>query len=213
MAGLFSRRTASNPPQADSGYSLPLPEWASDPSWWQAEEPPLSIVAGESFHKGELAALAGPPRPSGWLIPIDVILEREPNNKYDSNALAVKIAGGLAGYVAKEWAAFISPAVDAANLPGYPTRGVIRGGWTDAPSFGVCLWLDGMEPNEEWAATMGPLVERSPDVSYWAMGLASPDCPPFSAGLPPREENLPVMDEIRSYPNFESRWAAALPNL
>lgn len=192
-----------------------MPSWAAAEGWWWDEEPPLNIVAGESFYADAIHSRMGTPREPGWLVPLDLVLQRDPKNQYDKNAIAVKTGsprrpGDQLGNINKAWAAALAPVMDAKRQKVIPIRGVLRGGWIDAPSAGVCVWLDGFEPTDDVIARLGSNVDHNLEIRYWSLGLASPDCPPFSAGFSTRSENLPIIEEIRSQPNWPSRWTQAL---
>ncbi len=71
-------------------------------------------------------------------------LVREPQNKHDTNAVAVYIAGRQVGYLKREDAAAYQPVLQ--HLAQMKQLGacnaVIIGGRSDAPSYGVRLDLD-----------------------------------------------------------------------
>lgn len=68
-------------------------------------------------------------------------LVREPKNRYDSNAIAVHVAGGQIGNIAKEKAEILAPLMD----DGMKTTAEvvkINGGTPDKPSRGVVVEVD-----------------------------------------------------------------------
>ena len=110
-----------------SGNKLSVPAWASTDGWWWTEEPPLNIVAGESFYEAALSKIVNRPRETGWLVPLDLVLQREPRNKHDKNAIAVKTGtvrrpGEQLGHVARDWAAWLAPVLDATRAPLFQVR-------------------------------------------------------------------------------------------
>jgi HIRAN domain len=131
-------------PAGDDYYELSEPnvddDWAARNAWvdW---EPPRNFVAGESHHMGALAALTGPPRQNGYLVPVSVRFVREPNNPYDANALRAEVNGLLVGYLRRHIAAQAAPALDRFGCVEFSVCGIIRGGQPDAPNIGVHIWL------------------------------------------------------------------------
>lgn len=112
-------------------------------------------VKGESHYQHNLAAVAGPKSDIGYNLPVDVVLIREPDNEYDPNAIAVYAAareegakGVMVGYVAKEIAVGLAPAIDRKNEEGEVVglEGMIRGGWDrgggDTGHYGIFLTYD-----------------------------------------------------------------------
>jgi hypothetical protein len=96
-------------------------------------------VHGESMHN-----LDGTSRQriiAGLSVGDPVRLVREPNNRYDSNAIRVDADGGTIGYVAAEEAASLRYLADAGMI-GSVTVKDICGGEADRPSRGV--WLKAM---------------------------------------------------------------------
>lgn len=87
-----------------------------------------------------LVALTGPPRPNGYLLPVEATLRRDPNNEYDANAIRVEIGGNLVGHLEKEAAHRMAPILDALGCTECRIAGIIRGGYIDRPHVGVMLW-------------------------------------------------------------------------
>lgn len=134
-----------------AGEQRPISDPASDakPEWvaaedWRSWDPPLDIVTGESHYQTALQKIAGTPRPTGWLVPCEAELYREPANRYDPDAIAVLIGGRKVGYISADACGEIAPAMDAfgdnARALGIPA--LVRGGWPDKPFLGVLLWLN-----------------------------------------------------------------------
>lgn len=105
-------------------------------------------VVGESRFQGALTAIAGGKRRESQSITTNAVVEREPQNSFDRNAVKVLIAGQLVGYLSREDAARYAPAMDAAALEALPCPAEIRGGWRsggDEGHFGVVVWLPPVE--------------------------------------------------------------------
>lgn len=82
------------------------PVWG--PSW------PNAGVVGESNYSREIYGLMPSEfDPDGDEVNVNVVLSREPNNKYDRNAVAIRAATGTIGYLPREDAARYAPALDA----------------------------------------------------------------------------------------------------
>jgi hypothetical protein len=101
-------------------------------------------LVGESHYQDELLAIAGDRLASGRRVEFRALLMPEPENKFDSNAVAVYAEGrGIVGYlareVAEEYQAVIQAHVNAGK--GYPCCNALAwGGTQDKPAIGV--WLD-----------------------------------------------------------------------
>lgn len=158
------------PPSA-SGTAPATTEWIANKEW-QAWDAPLHIVVGTSLHDKAFHKIAGKPRPEGRTVMCLSEMRREPGNQHDDNAIAVYIDRRHVGYVKREVAEIIAPALDtrgrAVRLVGIPT--VVNGGWSDAPNFGVWIWLDRPElrdafPGVDW----DQLLET---YARWPVGVA-----------------------------------------
>jgi hypothetical protein len=130
---VFGRRYKLADPNAPSN-------WSSS-GLWRSWEAPLNVVRGESHRQEALHAMCGSPRAQGYLVPVETNLRREPTNPVDKNAIRVEVRGEHVGYVAREIAAQMSPALDKAKCREFAVAGIIRGGSPHAPSFGLHLWL------------------------------------------------------------------------
>jgi hypothetical protein len=115
-------------------------DWATS-DLWRSWEAPLNVVRGESRRQAVLSALCGEPRRQGYLVPVEANLRREPKNPVDKHAVRIEIQGEHVGYLARELAAQLSPALDKANCREFAVAAIIRGGSRRAQSLGVRLWL------------------------------------------------------------------------
>lgn len=156
---LFRRRTQPQLPAANVA-----PDWA-DSEAWLAWEPPRNLVVGESHCQDALVKLAGPPCEDGYLLPVRVDFVREPSNPYDSNAIRAEIAGKQVGHMAKELAAKLAGPLDGERCSRFSVCGIVRGGWPDAPSFGVHVWFDRR-------------VSEGPEIEILSFTAVVPNWPP-----------------------------------
>jgi len=131
--GLFTRR--SHLPSANVAS-----DWARA-GYWLTWEAPRNLIAGESHYADALATLAGPPREQGYLLPVEVVFIREPQNKYDGNALRAEVAGQHIGYLRRNIAGQLAGPLDAVGCQRFSVCGLIRGGLPNAPNLGVHVWL------------------------------------------------------------------------
>jgi HIRAN domain len=117
------------------------PRWAESGEWltWGS---PRNLVAGESYHLGELQSLCGEPTENGYLQPVEARFIREPSNPYDPNAWRVEVAGIPIGHARRELAAVLSETLDRVGCSSFNVCGVLRGGSFDAPNIGVHVWLE-----------------------------------------------------------------------
>lgn len=117
-------------------------DWRSGEEWW--DWPDLAnVVVGESRRAPDLerafrAARCGDDVNRA----VEVILEREPENPHDANAIKVSVALSRgeaveAGYIAREVAADWGPAMDSARVRSFSCCGLIRG-WNGR--YGVFFW-------------------------------------------------------------------------
>lgn len=101
-------------------------DWLSSGAW-RSWEPPLNIVRGESHRQQALLEVAGPPRVSGYLLPVEVTFCREPHNPHDRNAFRAEVAGQHIGYLARELAAVAAKPLDRARCERFSVAGVCAG--------------------------------------------------------------------------------------
>ena len=137
--GLFSRKRRAEsvdvePPNVPSGWR--------DPDIWVEWDAPCNWIAGESKYPEAFAALAGEPRREGYLVPVSVKLQREPRNQYDRHAIVATVEGHKVGYISRDVAAIVAPALDGAGVSELIVCGIVRGGYTKRKNFGVHIWLD-----------------------------------------------------------------------
>lgn len=132
---LFGTQTAPGP---DRGQRA-----EPDAAWYTVPSGGYFEVAGTSHHYAELARVF-PPRPSDddpLKVEVDAVVERERDNPYDPNAVAVRIHGRLAGYIPREhapaWAAFL----DRLEAEGYRARATARV-WIGHSAYYVNLRAD-----------------------------------------------------------------------
>jgi hypothetical protein len=85
------------------------PSWSADGSWRSSWESPRNWIFGEGDQVATVASLVGRPREHGYLVPVDVVLEREPRNAHDQNAVRASVDGRMIGYLARTIAAQVSP--------------------------------------------------------------------------------------------------------
>jgi hypothetical protein len=101
-------------------------------------------IVGESYCQKELQRIAGPPAADGKSHRCGVTLRREPDNKYDKNAVRVEVMGLQVGHVARLTAARLSPAMQVYCGGALEANSVIVGGWDDGSSqglYGIRVWL------------------------------------------------------------------------
>src|SRR5689334_8334400 len=90
-----------------AGAALPAPNtpesWQHDDDWLTRWGCPLNVVAGEGRRQAELRQLARCDGPC--LRPVNVLLEHEPPNPVDSNAIRASVERVHVGYLRAEIAA------------------------------------------------------------------------------------------------------------
>ena len=108
---------------------------------------PVDVV-GESHHQDELLRLAGGARPYGG-VDLEAVAELrpEPDNRFDPDAVEVRIRGARVGHLRHPDAVRLRPLIDesVARWGAATCRAAIRGGWDrgrgDVGALGVVLWL------------------------------------------------------------------------
>jgi len=160
-----ARAKAAAPGKADD-YELAeanVPTDWRETNAWRAWEAPRNFVAGESHYIAALTKLAGKPRPHGYLLPVEVSFDREPDNPYDGNAWKALVDGEHVGYVARHIAMQLAPVLDPLHVRSFSVCGVIRGGSLEAPNLGVHVW-------PERRPSPGPALQQVDD----ALGVPWP---------------------------------------
>ncbi|MEM9138209.1 MAG: HIRAN domain-containing protein [Pseudomonadota bacterium] len=121
-------------------------------------------VVGESNYQQALSTICGAHTRDGYDQQLSAIIELEPSNQYDSNAVVVKIQGQVVGYLPREQAARVGSKMREEGLSSTGCQARVRGGWRtnqhDEGNFGVRLaipqrgWIDfgtGRMPTKESA--------------------------------------------------------------
>jgi hypothetical protein len=111
-------------------------------------------VVGESYRQEALARLAGRKDAEGKHKLVGAVLRCEPQNEHDANAIRVEVMGEHVGYVSRETATFLSPAMQRACGGALEARGLIVGGWKSESrddhgrylevsegSYGIRVWI------------------------------------------------------------------------
>jgi hypothetical protein len=115
--------------------------WAQS-ELWRSWGSPTNLIRGESRHQDVfLRQWRIDPTHQHWE-PVAVDFIREPQNPVDPNAIRAELEGKQIGYLAREVAEIFSAQLDRAGCTRFTIAGVVCGGSTDAPTFGVHVWLD-----------------------------------------------------------------------
>lgn len=134
---------AERPPYVELGDARgePPPDWLGMRSGG-----PVDVV-GEHAYRQTIAAVTGGPRAEGIRGTCWAVLVAEPNNRYDPNAISVRISSQTVGYLARADAKAMRPVLDriaAAGRTAY-CRADIRAGWnrspTDTGDYGITLYF------------------------------------------------------------------------
>jgi hypothetical protein len=102
-------------------------------------------VVGESHYQRELERIAGGRREDSVHLVVPALLQREPDNRHDRNAIRVVIEGLTVGYISGDDAEEYQPLLKRLERQGRMAwvRATIVGGWDrgggDVGSFGVKL--------------------------------------------------------------------------
>jgi len=100
-------------------------------------------VVGESYRQDALARIAGARTDLGKHHAVGTTLRCDPKNEHDSNAIRVECMGQLLGFIPREVAAVLAPALSR-HGGAAEAVGVIVGGWDNGDSvgsYGVRVWL------------------------------------------------------------------------
>lgn len=146
-------------------------------------------VHGESYRQDALAALAGPKRADGKQVLVGVTLRCEPDNTYDVNAVRVEVMGQLVGYIGRDQAVMVSPAMQQACGGALEARGLIVGGWRDSDSegsYGIRVWVTGRDTNR-----LGIQLAPKPVVEEQRIPTPTlPGCAPGERRLSPTQADI-----------------------
>lgn len=116
---------------------------------WRPDSYPLQVV-GESHYQDALIAICGRYGRTGVEHECRALIELEPANPYDTNAVAVRIEGRKVGYLAREQAARIAAQMREDGIASAECAARIRGGWRtnqhDEGDYGVYLGI----PSYDW---------------------------------------------------------------
>ena len=100
-------------------------------------------AVGESHYQSDLAKIAGGVTDEGVHHECAALLQLEPTNKYDPNAVEVLIDGLRVGYIPAVQAPEMCALFRSADISQAECKAVIEGGWDrgggDAGEFGVRL--------------------------------------------------------------------------
>lgn len=112
-----------------------------------AGDTPLE-VKGASYYQEALKRVAGQRTREGYDLPVVAVLQPEPSNPYDGNAVEVLVSGLKVGYVNRQDAARLHRrivALESRTGRAVALEGRIVGGWSrdsDEGNFGVRLRYD-----------------------------------------------------------------------
>jgi hypothetical protein len=95
-------------------------------------------VVGESHYRKNLLQVAGPGGQYGVRVNTEAALVPEPKNRHDRNAVRVDIDGRTVGYLPRDVAAVVSPALLGANLGFLSVPAYISAGW-DGGDYSVTI--------------------------------------------------------------------------
>lgn len=95
---------------------------------WRANSFPMEAV-GESNYQEALIAICGKHTRRGYEGEHEAVLQLEPTNTYDPNAVRVSIGDRKVGYLAREQAARVKEQMQEAGLVSVRCGARIRGGW------------------------------------------------------------------------------------
>jgi hypothetical protein len=100
-------------------------------------------AVGESHYQDSLIAICGAYSRDGTEATYEGLIEREPANPHDPNAIMVKILGRKVGYLPREQAERVSEQMRGSGLSSATCSARVRGGWRtnqyDEGSYGVQL--------------------------------------------------------------------------
>lgn len=152
--GLFSRLFGSAkvtepavppPPVAPTPTPAPKPAGPA-PSLgnvvWKRASFPFEAV-GESNYRAAFVSICGKRTADGHDAEFDALLEPEPTNRFDKNAIKVMIKGQTVGYLPRDQAVRVGEQMREAGFSALRCKARIQGGWyedaDDQGDFGVRL--------------------------------------------------------------------------
>jgi len=116
-------------------------EEALEDDWYDYAEPYTFEIVGESYKRDNLLKIIEKNNAfSLGEIEVEAVLKIEPNNKFDSTAVAVFIENKAVGYVPSDYSLDVTSYLDDRNLSGIKVRAKI--GWDKSnpdPAIGVKL--------------------------------------------------------------------------
>jgi hypothetical protein len=116
---------------------------------WREGSFPMEVV-GESQYQDALIAVCGPHTRHGHDEEYEALLELEPDNQYDANAVRVSISRRKVGYLSREQADRVGSQMRDGGLDAVFCNARVRGGWRtnqyDEGHYGVFLSI----PNQGW---------------------------------------------------------------
>jgi len=129
--------------------------WPQDDIRAPRESAPTGLrleVVGESHYLAAFEAITGGRTYDGFRdFPVEAVLSSEPGNRYDQNAIVVKVAGRTVGYMARDVAKEMQPFILDCERRRVPVacRAFINGGWDrddgDTGDFGISIDLDSLD--------------------------------------------------------------------
>jgi hypothetical protein len=142
-----------------------------DDGAWRAWEAPLNAIRGEQSYQAAVRRFAGKRRKNGWLVPVCVDLTREPQNRFDRNAVKASIAGTCVGYLARDLAATVAPQMQRQRIAQMSVCGIVRGGQkASSGNLGVHIWPHRRLSAGVWIPTLVDLEVSWPP--YASEGMA-----------------------------------------
>lgn len=145
-------------------------------------------AVGESNYRGTLVQVTGGQRREGVKMYLTATLVREPRNRYDPNAVSVRIEGKVVGYLPRAKAAAYRPVLDRIEASGRVAycSAQAYGGWDrggdDRGDFSVTVYVD--RPAEQEALVnrmaVAQLAATDPAAEY-----ANTICPYCAVPLHP----------------------------
>lgn len=90
-------------------------------------------VVGESHYQKQIAEIVGDWDPTIGVrnVRCFLVMQPEPDNPYDPNAVALRFKRGTVGFLARNVAAEFCAALERSALTFAVVRGVVNGGWQD----------------------------------------------------------------------------------